>query len=419
MSETRSPAAAVERERRRTAHQPDARPAVEELGPAAGERRVGEQRGVRQRMVEPGSAERAEDHDVRRRPRRRRPGARAPCRSRPSRPRRARPGCPRRRSSSSAAAGSESPSPTQRSIRTPSPAAWRAPPSAATTSARPSSQPGHAASSSARFGASPSARIAARKPPGRVGRPGGGVAHGRRPARREARDEPLDPRRDGRSDLVGAGLAQLVGVADDRGDPDRPDADRPGHPHVRGRVADVRDLVGRVGQAQQLERAPERRRVGLVNRQVVAEHADGQQRPETRPRQLRLDDHPVAGGDDPQPAAGRVEAGERPGHALERDDVLGPGERRVPELVRLVEPVPRHAEVQIHQAPVRDVVPAVDRLVPGQPERGHHGGVRVLERAERIDQRAVPVEENRPHVGGCYRRGPVRRRQAGCVRNGC
>ena len=59
-----------------------------------------------------------------------------------------------------------------------------------------------------------------------------------------------------------------------------------------GRVADVRDLVGRIGQAQQLERAPERRRVGLVDRQVVAEHPDGQERPETRPLELRLDDRP-------------------------------------------------------------------------------------------------------------------------------
>ena len=163
----------------------------------------------------------------------------------------------------------------------------------------------------------------------------------RRPARREARDEPLDPRRDRsarpRRRRPRAARRGRRGPRRSRSPGRRP----PGPsacPSARRRRR--RDLVGRVGQAQQLERAPERRRVGLVDRQVVAEHADRQQRPEPGPRELRLDDHAVAGGDDPQPAAGRVEARERRGHALERDDaVAAAGERRVPELVRLVEAV--------------------------------------------------------------------------------
>jgi len=83
---------------------------------------------------------------------------------------------------------------------------------------------------------------------------------------------------------------------------------------------------------------------------------------------------------------------------VEGDEKVGAvGERRLPQGVRLVEPVGRDPQPDVHLAPVRDVVPAVRHLVEWQAEGGHDRRVGDVERAERIDECAVPIEEDRFH----------------------
>ena len=122
-----------------------------------------------------------------------------------------------------------------------------------------------------------------------------------------------------------------------------------------------------------------------------------QQAGEAGPLELRLDDHAVAGGHDPepQPASRRRVEGALATPANARTS-RACAERRVPELVRLVESVAGDPEPEVHQPPVGHVVAAVDDLVERQAERRHDGGVGVLEGAERVDERPVPVEEDRP-----------------------
>ena len=60
---------------------------------------------------------------------------------------------------------------------------------------------------------------------------------------------------DRRRDLRGAGRDQLIGIAEDRHDPDRAHTDGAGHLHVGRCVADVGDL-GRAGPRDRAARAP-------------------------------------------------------------------------------------------------------------------------------------------------------------------
>ena len=152
--------------------------------------------------------------------------------------------------------------------------------------------------------------------------------------------------------------------------------------------------------AGERQRPTQRLRVGLVDRQVVGEDPDRQELVQPGPDELWLDDGPEAGRHDPEHGAGLAQARQGGRNAREGDHPFPVvGERRLPEAVRVVEPVGWDAEPPVHLAPVGDVVPAVGDDIERQAEGGHHGRVRGMEGAERIDERSVPVEEDRLHAG--------------------
>ena len=128
--------------------------------PAARQLGQGEQADVGQGVVDPRTAERADDDDARRPERTAARTASSVSDSSLSGRLRSI-GTPAAASAARSGSPSESPSPTHRSMATPRVAAWRAPPSAATTSPTPASQPGQAASSRDRDATSPSARMRA------------------------------------------------------------------------------------------------------------------------------------------------------------------------------------------------------------------------------------------------------------------
>ena len=310
--------------------------------------------------------------------RRRRPGARAPCRSRPCRPATSSIRDARGASSVEAAAGERiAVADPAIDARRPRPAAWRAPPSAATTSADPSAQPGQAASRSAaarRVAVGEDRRPEAARPVRQAGArcrstaPSGRIARLRDECRRPKRRRSARPRRR----RPPAARRGRRGPRRSRS-PER----RPPGPSACRSARRRRTPTSSAASARpsELERPPERRRVGLVDRQVVAEDPDRQER--------RRDPVRASCGSTmtrspavtiPRPAAGVSRRASAPGHALERDDVVGRrGERRVPELVRLVEPVAaaRRAFRYI-SAPVRNVVPAIDRPRRTAARTRHH-----------------------------------------------
>src|SRR5439155_22007041 len=125
-----------------------------------------------------------------------------------------------------------------------------------------------------------------------------GPAHGGRGsswtfAVRRRREVSIDPFGDGWRDLDRAGRPELVWVTENRLDPDRPGPDGDGHPHVGRRIADVGRALGSMPVAGQPESPAQRLGIGLVDRQVVAEHPDGEEDGEAGPLELRLDDGPV------------------------------------------------------------------------------------------------------------------------------
>ena len=299
---------------------------------------------VGERVVEPRPAERAEDHDVGRRPRRWRPGARAPCRSRPSRPATSSTGMPAARSSLERRRrrANRRRRPSDRSGRRVRPRGARR-----RRRRRRASRPvGPARPRGVELGRGSARRRRRGSPPG--GRPAGRSGRWRcrsrrRPARREARDEPLDPRRD-RSERPRRRRPPAARPGRRRPRRSRSPGRRPPGPSAcrRARRRRRRDLVGRVGRgpaARARAGAAPGRACGPAGRRRRRGPASSAAEP--GPRELRLDDRPGrrrSRSRAAQPA--RARRGERLGHAREREDVRRRrGERRVPELVRLVEPV--------------------------------------------------------------------------------
>ena len=187
----------------RSADEPDAGEAVEEDGGPAAEGRMGEEREVGDRVIQPATTEARRGRSPRRRRRSRAASMASSVSDSFFSAATRSTGTPPARSASRSAGAIESPSPTHRSIVRPSGAACRAPPSAAMTNATPSDQPGQAASSSARFGDVAIGQDEA--------------WHGGRSRRRRtaaSRDGSRPSRQRTADDLDGTGRAELVRVAE-------------------------------------------------------------------------------------------------------------------------------------------------------------------------------------------------------------
>ena len=76
-------------------------------------------------------------------------------------------------------------------------------------------------------------------------------------------------------------------------------------------------------------------------------------------------------------------------------------ERRGPDRAGLVHALVRDTEPAVHHAPVRREASAIVMLVERQPERPHHLDVRLVHAGQRVEERAIPVEQDRLHRPRC------------------
>ena len=105
----------------------------------------------------------------------------------------------------------------------------------------------------------------------------------------------------------------------------------------------------------------------------------------------------VSGGDHADRDAGRNESLERASRAG-NELRLVPLVRLVPESRRTLDEVGGDAERRVHQAPVRRVVLSVSLAAERrESDRLHHLHIRQIDVLGGVDERAVPVEEDRVH----------------------
>ena len=300
--------------------------------------------------------------------------------------------CPAARSRSSSPGAIESKSPTARSGRRPSCSAVVAPASAATT--RPiaggPARPG--AVQLGPVGGMPAATTRARIDPDSPGAAAeAGLPRGRRP-------QPIDPLDHGAGRLAAHRLP-----ADRRRRPGPTRCRWPGRPRrppcACRRACRRRSGWRRRGRPCPAAPAPRGRAPGPAS-------GPGRRRRRRSPRTAARDRAPdlgadpiaPAGGHDPQRVARRPRAARGASPTPGNSAVVAVVERRPPACVGLLEPGLRDARAGC-TSPASRARNGADRgpRSNGRSSSRHHRDIGVVDRAQRVGQRAVPVEQDRVH----------------------